>query len=1286
MSSTKSKGINREEPLESQLKACMQADFFRLSRQLRQLNKTPNQKRHAALQKAVDQSIANRTQRKQSIPNLNYPEDLPVSSRRSEIAQAIEKNQVILVCGETGSGKTTQLPKICLELGRGIDATIGHTQPRRLAARAVANRIAEETQTELGSVIGFHTRFQKKLGKHNLIKVMTDGILLTEIQQDRWLNRYDTLIIDEAHERSLNIDFLLGYLKQLLTRRRDLKLIITSATLDAERIAAHFDNAPIIEVSGRTWPVELRYRPLSSEDKEETLDINQAIEAAVDELQAEGRGDVLIFLPGEREIHEASHALRHRREQIDVLPLYARLSPKEQQRIFHPGGRTRIILSTNVAETSLTVPGIRYVIDTGLARISRYSWRTKIQRLPTEKISQASANQRSGRCGRTGPGICIRLYDEEDFNLRPEFTDPEILRTNLASVILQMAALKLGAIDQFPFIDKPDPRLIRDGYRLLSELQATDPQHNLTTMGRQLTRLPLDPRLGRMLLGAQKTHAVAEVLIITTALAVQDPRDRPRDKQQAADEKHARFIDPQSDFMGLLNLWNYLEEQNETLTKSAMRRLCRKEFISARRWFEWHDTHRQVKLALQNIHITLNHAPADYAAIHRAILSGLLDHIGLKEEKQRYEGSRNRKFFIFPGSGLHKKPPKWIMAAEIVETSRLYARNTARIQPEWVEQLGAHLLKHHYSEPHWQRRAARVSGYEKLTLYGLVINPQRRVNYAQKEPAVAREIFIRHALVYGEYESKQPVILENRKQIEDIEALEARTRRRDILIDEQALFDFYDHLLPEDIHSGTAFESWCQKLKDPHLLQLNNEQLTRDKLPDVSAHAYPKMWEQQGLRLPLEYHLDPGTDKDGVTLKIPLAVLPQLDAQRCDWLVPGLFEEKILALIKGLPKALRKNFVPAPDFARAVREKITLYDGPLYATLSTLLRQMTGTQVPTDAWGARLPDHLQMRFEVIDTHNKILAAGRDLNQLRQQLKGQVKQQKPTPSLQSFEREGLTQWDFGDIPEYIECDESGYSIRRYPALSVEKDQLALRLFDTEQEARWHLPAGLRYLLKMQLKQDLRAIDKNLSDMARHCLLFSTLAPCQTLKNDLLNAAIQNTFINEQSIPRNREAFQQRIDSNRNAFLPNAETLYQQLGDILPLFREIQKQLKGNLPLNRIEAAADIKTQLDRLIFPGFLLATPLQQLKEFPRYLKAIQLRLDKLDQSPDKDRMRRVQVEPLAQPINDLDPQVVAASEDLQSYRWLLEELRVSVFAQELGAKGKVSVKRLDKLWKNIQA
>jgi len=1272
--------------LKTQLKDCMRADYFRLSRRLRQLEKRPNAKQCETLQKQIDQSIQRRALRQQSVPRLNYPEDLPVSARREEIAQAIQQNQIVLVCGETGSGKTTQLPKICLEIGRGIDGTIGHTQPRRLAARAVANRIAEETHTELGSVIGFHTRFQKKLGEHNLVKVMTDGILLTEIQQDRWLKRYDTLIIDEAHERSLNIDFLLGYLKQLLSRRRDLKLIITSATLDAERIAQHFDNAPVIEVSGRSWPVDIQYRPLSSGDEAQPLDINQAIEAAIDELQAEGRGDVLVFLPGEREIHEASHALRHRREQMDILPLYARLSPKEQQRIFHPGGRTRIILSTNVAETSLTVPGIRYVIDTGLARISRYSWRTKIQRLPTEKISQASANQRSGRCGRTGPGICIRLYDEEDFTLRSEFTDPEILRTNLASVILQMAALKLGTIDQFPFIDKPDPRLIRDGYRLLSELQATDKQHNLTTIGRQLTRLPLDPRLGRMLIGAQKTHSVAEVLIITTALAVQDPRDRPRDKQQAADEKHARFTDPQSDFMGLLNLWNYLEEQNEALNKSAMRRLCRKEFISARRWFEWHDTHRQVKLALQNINIKLNHEAADYTAIHRAILSGLLDHVGLKEDKQCYEGSRNRKFFIFPGSGLHKKPPKWIMAAEVVETSRLYARNTARIQPEWVEQLGAHLLKHHYSEPHWQRRAARVSGYEKLTLYGLVINPERRVNYAQKEPTVAREIFIRHALVYGEYESKQAVIQDNRKQIEDIEAMEARTRRRDILIDEQALFDFYDHLLPEDIHSGAAFESWCKKTNNPEMLRLDSEQLTRDKLPTVSANAYPKTWEQQGMRLPLEYHFDPGTEKDGVTLKIPLAVLPQIDAQRCHWLVPGLVEEKILALIKGLPKALRKNFVPAPDFARAAMENISLYDGPFYATLGGILHRMTGTQVPADAWGARLPDHLKMRFEVIDKENKALAANRDLEQLRQQLKGQVKQQKPTPSLQSFECEGITQWDFGDIPDYIECDESGYSIRRYPALTIEKDQLALRLFNTEPEARSHMPAGLRHLLRIQLKQDIRAIDKNLSDMARHCLLFSTLVPCQVLKKDLLDTAIQNTFLTEQPWPRNREAFQQLIDSNRSALLPNAEILYQQLGEILPLFRKIQKQLKGNLPLNRIEAAADIKTQLERLIFPGFLLATPLNPLKEFPRYLKAIQLRLDKLDQSPDKDRMRRVQIEPLAKHILDLDAQTIALSKDLQSYRWLLEELRVSVFAQELGAKGKVSIKRLDKLWKSYKS
>ena len=1264
----------------------MRADYYRFSKKINQLKNKPDRQQFEALQKSIRKSVERRTVRSQSVPALNYPEELPVSSRRAEIAQAIQDNQIVLVCGETGSGKTTQLPKICLQLGRGIGGMIGHTQPRRLAARAVASRIAEETGTELGAVVGFQTRFHKILGEHNLVKVMTDGILLAEIQQDRWLNRYDTIIIDEAHERSLNIDFLLGYLKQLLCRRADLKLIITSATIDAQRIASHFDNAPVIEVSGRTWPVEMRYRPLIGDTKQETPDINQAIEDAVDELQFEGRGDVLVFLPGEREIHEASHALRHRREQMDILPLYARLPPREQQRIFHPGGRSRIILSTNVAETSLTVPGIRYVIDTGLARVSRYSWRSKIQRLPTEKISQASANQRAGRCGRTGPGVCIRLYDEDDYNLRPGFTDPEILRTNLASVILQMAGLKLGPIDQFPFLDTPDPRLIRDGYRLLFELQATDKQHKLTAIGRQLVRLPIDPRLGRMLLAAQKTGAVTEVLAITTALAVQDPRDRPREKQQAADEKHARFADSKSDFMALLKLWDYLQERSEELSRSAMRKLCGKEFISARRWREWHDSHRQIKLALQQINITLNTKPADYAAIHRALLSGLLDHIGLKEEKQRYEGSRNRRFYLFPGSGLCNKPPKWVMAAEIMETSRLYARSIAAIEPEWVEQFGAHLLKHHYSEPHWQRRAARVSGFEKLTLYGLVINPQRRINYAKNKPEVAREIFIRHALVYGEYNSGQTVILDNREQIEAIEDLEARIRRRDILIDEQALFDFYDRLLPEDIHSGAAFESWCRKLKDHEILRLSAEKLIREDVPDLSPDAFPEHWEQEGLCLPLTYQFDPGAENDGVTLKIPLTVLPQIDAQRCVWLVPGLLEEKILALIKGLPKSLRRNFVPAPDFTRAILQTISLHDGNLYTGIGTILRRMTGAEVPQSAWGERLPDHLRMRFDITDENGETLAQGRDLEILRLQLTETLQKQKPAPELQNVERDNIQDWDFGELPEYLQCEESGYSIRRYPALVNENSKLALRLFNSKQEAQQNMPGGLRLLLRSQLKKEIRCIDKQLSGMAKLCLLFSSLAPCQVLKDDLLDAAIQNSFINKQPVPRSAEEFQQLLESGREALINCANEIHAPLEKILPPFREIQKQLKGSLPLNRIEAAADIKTQIEMLVFPGFLLATPIRQLKEIPRYLKAIQLRLDKLDQSPGKDRMQRLQIEPLAKRILEMDRQELAASEDLQSYRWQLEELRVSLFAQELGTRGKVSAKRLDRLWRNISS
>ena len=1265
----------------------MGADRHRLASRLRRLGNHPNADALNELATRIDASRQRRARRQRDLPAIDYPESLPVSARRADIRAAIAAHQVVLVCGETGSGKTTQLPKILLEMGRGIDGLIGHTQPRRLAARAVATRIAEELKSELGTKVGYKVRFTDQTSPDSYIKVMTDGILLAEIQRDRWLGQYDTLIIDEAHERSLNIDFLLGYLKRLLRKRRDLKLVITSATIDAQRIAAHFDDAPIVEVSGRSFPVELRYRPPRSADPDgDDLTLPEAIDAAIDELQAEGRGDVLVFLPGEREIHEISHALRHRRDRFDVLPLYARLPAREQHRIFHPGGRTRIVLATNVAETSLTVPGIRYVIDSGLARISRYSWRAKIQRLPVEKISQASANQRAGRCGRTAPGICIRLYDEEDFEHRPRFTDPEILRTNLAAVILQMANLKLGEVAGFPFIDPPDPRLIRDGYRLLTELQAVDANNRLTPIGRQLARLPIDPRLGRMLLAAERLGCIDEVLIVTTALAAQDPRERPRDRQQAADERHARFNEPGSDFLTLLKLWRHLESQFEALSRSAMQKYCRQHFISFRRWREWRDLHRQIKLALQDLGIRSGgHQAAEPEAIHQALLHGLLDHVGSKEEKQRYLGCRNRKFLIFPGSGLWKKPPRWIMAAEITETSKVYARTNAAIQPQWIERIGAHLLRHQVSEPHWQKRAARVGAFEKLTLYGLVINPKRRIDYGKVDPAGAREIFIRHALVLGEYQTRLTVIRDNRALIDELEALEARSRRRDILVDEQTLYDFYDRLIPADVYSGPLFERWYKRLDDPEILRLTKEKLTRPDTAPVDADAFPEQWRQQGLTLPLEYHFDPASEHDGVTLKIPLPLLPQIDARRCQWLVPGLLEEKVLALIRGLPKSLRRHFVPAPDFARAACEAMTPYDGDLQEALTTTLKRMTGVEIDPAAWSERLPRHLQMRFVILDRNGRPLRSGRDLDTLRGELKGRVKQEKPPRQQHQFEKTGLHDWDFGPLPPVVEQQAAGYTLRRYPALTREGDSIALRLFDTEAEARAAMPAGLRGLLRQRLKQEIRYLDKNLPEIARLCLQFATIGSCQALKDDLYEAAIQYSFLDDLArFPANADDFDALFDGRRGQFVETANEIATTLGKILPRHLAITKRIKGNLPLSLIEACGEIRQQLDAMIHPGFITATPRQWFHEIPRYLEAIQIRLEKLPRQPDKDRLLRVEIAPLIEHLEHITPQQIANDPRLSEYRWLLEELRVSLFAQTLGTRRKVSPQRLDRLWKEI--
>ncbi len=1277
------------------LKQCRTPDQFRFKRRLQQLKQSPSEKKYQNLLTDIQASINVRESRSSHLPTPDYPENLPVSIRRNEILDAIRDNQVVIICGETGSGKTTQIPKICLELGRGVNGFIGHTQPRRLAARTVAARISEELKSD--SHVAYKIRFQDRSRPETYIKLMTDGILLAEIQQDRFLNQYDTLIIDEAHERSLNIDFLLGYLKWLMPRRPDLKLIITSATIDPDKFARHFARnrykPPVIEVSGRTYPVEIRYRPLLAERKGETAkDMYDGIVDAVDELRRESRGDILIFLSGEREIRDATELLRKQNyPDTEVLPLFSRLSNQEQNRIFAPHRQQHIVLATNVAETSLTVPGIKYVIDTGLARISRYSWRSRIQRLPIEKISQASANQRSGRCGRTSDGIAIRLYAEEDYAARPEFTEPEILRTNLASVILQMSTLRLGAIEDFPFIEAPDHRLIRDGFKLLFELHAVDRQHKLTRMGRQLARIPIDPQLSRMLIEAQRLGALKEILIIVSALSIQDPRERPLDKQQAADEKHSRFQDKQSDFLGYIQLWNYFHEKRQTLSQNKLRKLCRKEFLSYLRLREWQDIHYQIKQQLGKIH--LNEQEASIETIHQSLLSGLLSHIGVQDEDNLYLGTHSRKFMIFPGSALRKKQPKWIMAAEMVETSRLFARVVGKIQPEWIEQTGKHLLKRHYSEPHWQKRPAQVGASERTTLYGITINPGRTINFGRIDPVTSRQLFIRHALVYGEYDCKGKFFKHNRSLIEDVEGLEAKSRRRDILVDEETLYDFYDQLIPESVYSGKAFEKWRKHYEQQHprALFLDKDYLLQRSTEHIASGQYPDHLQLGDTLLPLSYHFEPGHHADGVTVSIPHVLLNQLTPEPFEYLVPGMLVEKVTSIIKALPKQVRKQFVPAPEYARACTENITAEDKacrPLLDVLNHQLLRMTGSTIPNDLYHQiELPEHLLMRFRVVDENGKTLKSGRDLSILKHSIRHQAKKsfkQLANTRVEGIEKDKLTTWDFKDIPQDTLITTNGISIRAYPALTDKTSHVAIKLFDTREKAAQHHSKGLLRLFMLVESKALNTLKRHLPNMQTLCLHYTATGTCNELKQSIVEAAFRETYLDNPEI-RSGQVFHNTLKENSNKLTSNANELCQLLVPVLRYHHDIQKQLKGNIKLNHLEALADIKDQLQHLIYPGFLEHTDIHTLRHLPRYLKGILRRLDKLQASEQRDRALRLEVQPLWENYKKAIKKHPETQSKLQAYRWQIEEFRVSLFAQDLGTQKPVSAKRLKKLWKTLQ-
>lgn len=1303
------------------------------------------------------------------IPPITFPEALPVSGRREEIARAIANNQVVIVSGETGSGKTTQLPKIALSLGRGLGAggsgLIGHTQPRRIAASATGRRIAEELGTPFGEVVGYKVRFTDNLAAGASVKLMTDGILLAETQTDPLLKAYDTIIIDEAHERSLNIDFLLGYLKEILPRRPDLKLIVTSATIDADRFARHFGSdekpAPVIEVSGRLYPVEVRYRPVQEDSpavknaqgtapreskksqRDTDRDLMDAIVDAVDELCREGSGDVLVFLPGEREIRDAAEALRkHHPPHTEILPLFARLSAQEQERVFKSSNARRIVLATNVAETSLTVPGIRYVVDTGLARVKRYSYRNKVEQLQIESISQAAANQRAGRCGRVADGICIRLYEESDYIARPRFSDPEILRSSLAAVILRMKSLHLTAIETFPFIEPPPGRAIADGYQLLNELGAVDDDNALTQLGRELARLPLDPRVGRMILAARDEQSLREVLVIASALSVQDPRDRPIEAQEQADQAHRRFADERSEFLQWLKIWAWFEDavahkkSNKQLVDS-----CRANFLSHLRLREWRDVHSQLLTVVREHGWRINESDATYEQIHHALLTGLLGNIGLKaEDEPHFLGARSIKFHLWPGSALVKKAGRWVVAAELVETSRLYARCIAKIEPEWLEKVGAHLLKTSLSEPHWEKRAAQVSAFERGVLYGLPVYQRRRVAFGKQDPARARELFIRGALVEGEFDTKLPFFAHNRKLLADIEQLEHKSRRQDVLVDDELIFGFYDQAIPEGIYSGASFERWYRdevkksgesedKLR---LLYLSRDDLMRHEAAGVTTELFPKRMTMSGVAMALTYHFEPGSPRDGVTLAVPLYALNQVDARRCEWLVPGMLKEKAQLLLKSLPQKLRRHCVPLPEYAAGFADRVggeRFGAGGLLEGLILDVREQKQLQLKTSDFKLEtLPAHLFMNFKVIDEHGRQLAMGRNLAQLRAELGAQAQQQfqklasatalaaletraqgegaataENSPSSQQAAPkkpnapqtpapgdapatalyENLTTWNFGKLPELLEIRRGGQTLFGYPALVDRGSHCDVEVFDSPEEAARIHRAGLRRLFALQLREPIRYLERNLPGLREMAMQFMARATQEELRDQLVELALDRACLQD-PLPDDDASFHARKDEGRGRLSLLAQEIARLVGQILAEYASLAKKLVQAKAFGA--PAADMQAQVDALISKRFILDTPYAQLVHFPRYLKGVALRIDKLRADPARDARQAAEFQPLGQQYQRaLSQRGGVFDARLSEFRWLLEELRISLFAQELRTPMPVSVKRLYKVWESMQ-
>jgi ATP-dependent helicase HrpA len=1240
---------------------------------------------------------ARRAARIELLGPIEYPADLPVVLRREELAKAISANQVVIVCGETGSGKTTQLPKICISIGRGVQGAIAHTQPRRVAARTVASRIAHELKTELGGMVGYKIRFNDRVSPDTCIKLMTDGILLAEIQNDPLLKKYDTIIIDEAHERSLNIDFLLGYFVQILPKRRDLKLIITSATLDAERFSKHFSGAPVLQVSGRSYPVEVRYRAPQQTEEGELQDVPQAVCGALDELSIGGlRGDVLVFLPGEREIRDTAEALRkHHPKGVEILPLFSRLSAAEQDRVFKPtSGMRRVVLATNVAETSLTVPNIGYVIDSGLARVNRYSIRQKIEQLRIEKTSQAAANQRAGRCGRVMSGICVRLYDEPDFIARAEYTDAEIFRVSLATVILRMSALRLGEVEDFPFIEKPGSRAISDGYQLLAELGAIDETRKLTPLGKELSKFPLDPKIARLLLAGRQYQCLQEILVIASALSLQDPRDRPAERREAADAAHKRFNDESSDFLAYIKMWSWFQE---AIKHKKSNRLwaaeCRDNFLSAMRLREWHELYQQLHAQVVEMGMRLNEQPASYEQIHKALLTGLLGNIGCKSvDGNEYLGPREIRFHVAPNSVLAKKGAKWIVAAEIVETTKLYARTVARIEPQWLEEVAAHLIKRHYYDPHWEKKAAQVAAFERSTLFGLLLNPKKRVHYGPMNVEESRSVFIREALVQGEFNTMAPFFAHNQKLIQDIEALEHKSRRPDVLVDDELIYAFYDSRVPPGIHNGAAFEVWRKEAEreQPRLLYLQRDDLMRHEAAGITTDQFPPQLVMNNVSYALGYNFAPGKSDDGVTLTVPLALINQVSAARCEYLVPGLLAEKVVQLLKTLPQKIRRHCVPVPEFAAKFCEEIKPSDTGLLLALSKYVRAQKQLDVPLDALRLeQLSMHFLMNFVVVDEHGRQLGVSRNFAQLRAELAPKI-----GPSVVAIAPSGvpvaekvrLTEWTLGDFKETTEIIRAGQTITLFNALVDDKDAVVLQAFDTREAAQAAHRLGLRRLFMLALKEQVKFLEKNLlsgkdygSNMAMQFLPFGS---AQDLQRQIFAVTFDRSCLGD-PLPANEKEFATRCKDAKSRLNLVAQEIARLVSTVLQEYQILQKALPGFKAHGA--ATQDIKAQCEWLLHKEFIARTPYERLQHLPRYLKAMNVRLEKLRADPARDARQFAQMQGLQQMWQrKLAAQQGNVDSRVEEFGWLLQELRVSLFAQELKTPVIVSVKRLQKMWESF--